>query len=83
MGEGNDPRKPKDMLSEANNASEVMVILSAAIGESDNVVPKPRVFPGFPSDGRTLEALHLATGAPEGLEPLAEPFGQELEELRE
>jgi uncharacterized protein with PhoU and TrkA domain len=25
----------------------------------------------------------LATGAPEGLEPLAELFGQELEELRE
>jgi uncharacterized protein with PhoU and TrkA domain len=25
----------------------------------------------------------LATGAPEGLEPLAELFGQEVEELRE
>jgi uncharacterized protein with PhoU and TrkA domain len=38
-----------------------------------------------PRDSYTLKGGDsiLATGAPEGLEPLAELFGQELEELGE
>jgi uncharacterized protein with PhoU and TrkA domain len=93
---------------------EVHPVLSAAVGESDEVVLKLSVSTGSPADGKSLEGLQLetetgmfalavnrggrwtyrprgtyalrggdsvlATGAPEGLEPLAELFGQELEE---
>lgn len=96
---------------------EVHPILSAAVGESDEVVLKLTLVPGSPADGRTLGSLRLetetgmyvlavnrggrwvyrtrdtyalqggdsllASGAPEGLEPLAELFGQELEEMRD
>jgi uncharacterized protein with PhoU and TrkA domain len=106
-----------EMVWIVEKGEEVHPVLSAAVGESDEVVLKLTVFPGSPADGRTLEALRLetetgmhvlavnrngrwtyrprdtyalrggdsllATGAPEGLEPLAELFGQELEELRE
>jgi uncharacterized protein with PhoU and TrkA domain len=88
-------------------------VLSAAIGESDEIVLKLSVSSDSPADGKTLESLELETetgmyalavnrggrwtyrprdtyrlqggdsllftGAPEGLEPLAELLGQELE----
>jgi uncharacterized protein with PhoU and TrkA domain len=107
----------QEMVWIVEKGEEVHPVLSAAIGESDEIVLKLRVIPGSPADGRTLEALRLetetgmhalavnrggrwtyrprdtyvlkggdsllATGAPEGLEPLAELFGQELEELAE
>jgi uncharacterized protein with PhoU and TrkA domain len=106
-----------EMVWIVEKGEEVHPVLSAAVGESDEVVLKLRVVSGSPADGRTLEALRLETetgmyvlavnrdgrwtyrprdtyvlqrgdsllvsGAPEGLEPLAELFGQELEELRE
>ncbi len=106
-----------EMVWIVEKGEEVHPVLSAAVGESDEIVLKLTVVPGSPADGRTLKALHLetetgmyalavnrggrwtyrprdtytlqggdsllATGAPEGLEPLAELFGQELEELEE
>jgi uncharacterized protein with PhoU and TrkA domain len=107
----------QEMVWIVEKGEEVHPVLSAAVGESDEVVLKLTVVPGSPADGRTLKALHLetetgmhalavnrggrwtyrphdtyalkggdsllATGVPEGLEPLAGLFGQELEELRE
>lgn len=107
----------QEMVWIVEKGEEVHPVLSAAIGESDEIVLKLTVAPGSPADGRTLEALHLEietgmyvlavnrggrwtyrprdtytlqggdsllmTGAPEGLEPLAELFGQELEEFEE
>ena len=107
----------QEMVWIVEKGEEVHPVLSAAVGESDEIVLKLRVFPGSPADGRTLASLRLetetgmhalavnrggrwayrprdtfalkggdsllATGAPEGLEPLAELFGQEVEELRE
>ena len=106
-----------EMVWIVEKGEEVHPVLSAAVGESDEIVLKLTVVPGSPADGRTLKALHLetetgmyalavnrggrwtyrprdtyalqggdsllATGAPEGLEPLAELFGQGLEELEE
>src|SRR5215210_3866668 len=99
-----------EMVWMAEKGEEVHPVLSAAVGESDEVVLKLPVSPG---DGKTLDTLKLetetgmyalavnrggrwtyrprdtyrleggdsllVTGAPEGLEPLAELFGQELE----
>ncbi|HZB82831.1 MAG TPA: TrkA C-terminal domain-containing protein [Rubrobacteraceae bacterium] len=107
----------QEMVWIVEKGEEVHPVLSAAVGESDEIVLKLRVFPGSPADGRTLGSLRLetetgmhalavnrggrwayrprdtfalkggdsllATGAPEGLEPLADLFGQEVEELRE
>ena len=107
----------QEMVWIVEKGEEVHPVLSAAVGESDEIVLKLRVIPGSPADGRTLGALRLetetgmyalavnrggrwtyrprdtyvlqggdsllASGAPEGLEPLAELFGQELEELTE
>ncbi len=104
----------KEMVWMVERGEEVHPVLSAAVGESDEVVLKLKVSPGSPADGKTLEALQLetetgmyvlavnrggrwtyrprdnfmlrggdsllATGAPEGLEPLAELFGHETEE---
>jgi uncharacterized protein with PhoU and TrkA domain len=106
-----------EMVWMVEKGEEVHPVLSAAVGESDEVVIKLTISPGSPADGKTLEELQLetetgmyvlavnrggrwtyrprdtytlrggdsvlATGAPEGLEPLAELFGQELEELEE
>jgi uncharacterized protein with PhoU and TrkA domain len=106
-----------EMVWIVEKGEEVHPVLSAAVGESDEIVLKLTVVPSSPADGRTLKALHLetetgmyalavnrggrwtyrprdtytlqggdsllATGAPEGLEPLAELFGQGLEELEE
>ncbi len=105
----------QEMVWIVEKGEEVHPVLSAAVGESDEIVLKLTVSPGSPADGRTLGFLHfetetgmyalavnrggrwtyrprdtfalrggdsvLATGAPEGLEPLAELFGQELEEI--
>ncbi len=102
-----------EMVWVVEKGEEVHPVLSAAIGESDEVVLKLTVSPGSPADGKTLGSLRietetgmyalavnrggrwtyrprdtytleggdslLVTGAPEGLEPLAELFGQELE----
>ena len=107
----------QEMVWIVEKGEEVHPVLSAAVGESDEVVLKLTVSAGSPADGKTLEALQLetetgmfalavnrggrwtyrprdnytlrggdsllATGAPEGLEPLAALFGQELEELEE
>ena len=107
----------QEMVWIVEKGEEVHPVLSAAVGESDEVVLKLSVIPGSPADGRTLGSLRLetetgmyvlainrggrwtyrprdtyalkggdsllATGAPEGLEPLADLFGQELEELGE
>jgi uncharacterized protein with PhoU and TrkA domain len=107
----------QEMVWIVEKGEEVHPVLSAAVGESDEVVLKLTVSPSSPADGKTLEDLQLetetgmfalavnrggrwtyrprdtftlrggdsllATGAPEGLEPLAELFGQELEELEE
>ncbi|MDP8939675.1 MAG: potassium channel protein [Actinomycetota bacterium] len=106
-----------EMVWMIEKGEEIHPVLSAAVGESDEVVLKLTVSPGSPADGKTLEDLRLetetgmyalavnrggrwtyrprdtytlrgddsllATGAPEGLEPLADLFGQELEELGE
>jgi uncharacterized protein with PhoU and TrkA domain len=106
-----------EMVWMVEKGEEVHPVLSAAVGESDEVVLKLTVSEGSPADGNTLGALRLetetgmfalavnrggrwtyrprdtyvlrggdsvlATGAPEGLEPLAELFGHELEELEE
>src|ERR687893_767914 len=105
----------QEMVWMVEKGEEVHPVLSAAVGESDEVVVKLSVSRGSPADGRALGALQLetetgmfilavnrggrwtyrprdtytlrggdtvlATGAPEGLEPLAEVFGQELEEV--
>jgi uncharacterized protein with PhoU and TrkA domain len=102
-----------EMVWVVENGEEIHPVLSAAVGESDEIVLKLTVSPGSPADGKTLESLRietetgmyalavnrggrwtyrprdtymlrggdslLVTGAPEGLEPLAELFGQELE----
>ena len=102
-----------EMVWVVEKGEEVHPVLSAAIGESDEVVLKLTVSPGSPADGKTLGSLCLetetgmyalavnrggrwtyrprdtyalkggdsllVTGAPEGLEPLAELFGHELE----
>ncbi len=102
-----------EMVWIVEKGEEVHPVLSAALGESDEIVLKLTVSPGSPADGKTLEALQLetetgmfalavnragrwtyrprdnyalrgddsllVTGAPEGLEPLAALFGQELE----
>ncbi len=107
----------QEMVWIVEKGEEVHPVLSAAVGESDEVVLKLTVVSGSPADGRTLGSLRLetetgmyvlavnrggrwsyrprdtyslqggdsllASGAPEGLEPLAELFGQELEELRD
>ena len=107
----------QEMVWIVEKGEEVHPVLSAAVGESDEIVLKLTVVPGSPADGRTLSSLHLetetgmyvlavnrngrwtyrprdtfalqggdsllASGAPEGLEPLAELCGQELEELGE
>src|ERR671914_2099653 len=106
-----------EMVWIVEKGEEVHPVLSAAIGESDEIVLKLTVSPGSPADGKTLGSLKietetgmyalavnrggrwtyrprdtyvlrgddslLVTGAPEGLEPLAALFGQELEELEE
>src|SRR5215213_3448116 len=97
-----------EMVWIVEKGEEVHPVLSAAIGESDEIVLKLTVSPGSPADGKTLDSLKietetgmyalavnrggrwtyrlqggdslLVTGAHEGLEPLAELFGQELEE---
>jgi uncharacterized protein with PhoU and TrkA domain len=102
-----------EMVWIVEKGEEVHPVLSAALGESDEIVLKLTVSPGSPADGKTLQALQLetetgmfalavnragrwtyrprdtyvlkgddsllVTGAPEGLEPLAALFGQELE----
>src|ERR687894_702924 len=107
----------QEMVWIVEKGEEVHPVLSAAVGESDEVVLKLTVSAGSPADGKTLEALQLetetgmfalavnrggrwtyrprdnytlrgddsllVTGAPEGLDPLAELFGQELEELED
>ncbi len=104
----------QEMVWIVENGEEVHPVLSAAVGESDEIVLKLTVSPASPADGRTLGSLRietetgmyalavnrggrwtyrprdtytlrggdslLVTGAPEGLEPLADLFGQELEE---
>ncbi|CAA9463868.1 MAG: Potassium channel protein [uncultured Rubrobacteraceae bacterium] len=104
----------QEMVWIVEKGEEVHPVLSAAVGESDEIVLKLKVSPGSPADGRTLSSLRietetgmyalavnrggrwtyrprddyalrggdslLVTGAPEGLEPLADLFGQELEE---
>ena len=104
-----------EMVWMVEKGEEIHPVLSAAVGESDEIVLKLTVSPGSPADGKSLETLRLetetgmyelavnrggrwtyrprdsyvlrggdsllATGAPEGLEPLAELFGQEIEEL--
>ncbi|CAN5637599.1 potassium channel family protein [soil metagenome] len=104
-----------EMVWMVEKREEIHPVLSAAVGESDEIVLKLTVSPGSPADGKTLEDLRLetetgmyalavnrggrwtyrprdtytlrgddsllATGAPEGLEPLADLFGQDLEEL--
>ena len=102
-----------EMVWIVEKGDEVHPVLSAALGETDEIVMKLTVSPGSPADGKTLEDLQLETetgmfalavnrggrwtyrprdnyvlkgndsllftGAPEGLEPIAELFGQELE----
>ncbi|MGH3147244.1 MAG: potassium channel family protein [Rubrobacter sp.] len=103
-----------EMVWVVEKGEEVHPVLSAAIGESDEIVLKLTLSPGSPADGKSLGSLRietetgmyalavnrggrwtyrprdtyvleggdslLVTGAPEGLEPLAELFGQELED---
>ncbi len=107
----------QEMVWMVEKGEEIHPVLSAAVGESDEVVSKLTVSQGSPADGQSLRALRLetetgmyalavnrggrwtyrpretyvlrggdsllATGAPEGLEPLAELFGRKLEELGE
>src|SRR5918999_5764984 len=106
-----------EMVWIVEKGEEVHPVLSAAVGESDEIVLKLTLVPGSPAERGTLKGLRLetqtgmyalavnrggrwtyrprdtytlqggdsllVTGAPEGLEPLAELFGQELEELEE
>jgi uncharacterized protein with PhoU and TrkA domain len=50
-----------EMVWIVEKGEEVHPVLSAAIGESDEVVVKLTVSPGSPADGKTLEALELET----------------------
>ena len=102
-----------EMVWIVEKGEEVHPVLSAAIGESDEIVIKLTVSPGSPADGKTLEDLQLETetgmfalavnrggrwtyrprdnyvlrgddsllftGAPDGLAPIADLFGQRLE----
>src|ERR687898_588762 len=102
-----------EMVWVVEKGEEVHPVLSAALGESDEIVLKLTVSPNSPADGKTLESLELETetgmyalavnrggrwtyrprntyrlqggdsllftGAPEGVDPLAELLGQELE----
>jgi uncharacterized protein with PhoU and TrkA domain len=102
-----------EMVWVVEKGEEVHPVLSATIGESDEIVLKLTVSPNSPADDKTLDSLEietetgmyalavnrngrwtysprdtyrlqggdslLFTGAPEGLEPLAQLFGQELE----
>jgi len=102
-----------EMVWVVEKGEEVHPVLSAAIGESDEIVLKLTVSPNSPADVKTLDSLEietetgtyalavnrngrwtyrprdtyrlqgsdslLFTGAPEGLEPLAQLFGQEPE----
>ena len=102
-----------EMVWIVEKGEEVHPVLSAALGETDEIVMKLTVSPGAPADGKTLEDLQLETetgmfalavnrggrwtyrprdnyvlkgddsllftGAPEGLEPIADLFGQRLE----
>jgi len=51
----------KEMVWMVERGEEVHPVLSAAVGESDEVVLKLTVSPGSPADGKTLEALQLET----------------------
>jgi len=107
----------QEMVWLVEKGEEIHPVLSAAVGESDEVVLKLTVAEGSPAEGRTLGSLRLETetgmqalavnragrwtyrprdsyvlrggdsllaiGAPEGLEPLAELFGQNPEGLEE
>lgn len=104
----------KEMVWIVEKGEEIHPVLSAAIGESDELVFKLTVAESSPADGKTLAALRLEietgmfplavnrngrwtyrprdsfalrsedtllfTGAPEGLDPLAEMLGQNLED---
>ncbi len=104
----------KEMVWVVEKGEEIHPVLSAAIGESDELVFKLTVAPDSPADGKTLGSLRLEietgmfplavnrggrwtyrprdnfalrsgdtllfTGAPEGLDPLAEMLGQNLED---
>src|ERR687894_2420622 len=51
----------QEMVWMVEKGEEVHPVLSAAVGESDEVVVKLTVFPGSPADGRSPEALQLET----------------------
>lgn len=107
----------QEMVWIVEKGEEVHPVLSAAVGESDEVVLKLTVGSESPADGQSLGSLNLetetgmyalavnrggrwtyrprdsyvlrggdsvlASGAPEGLEPLSEMFGREIEGLGE
>ena len=50
-----------EMVWMVEEGEEVHPVLSAALGESDEIVMKLTVSPGSPADGKTLEALQLET----------------------
>src|ERR671921_2118830 len=50
-----------EMVWVVEKGEEVHPVLSAAIGESDEIVLKLTVVPGSRADGRTLKTLHLET----------------------
>src|SRR4028119_944110 len=50
-----------EMVWMVEEGEEVHPVLSAALGESDEIVLKLTVSPGSPADGKTLEALQLET----------------------
>jgi uncharacterized protein with PhoU and TrkA domain len=50
-----------EMVWIVEKGEEIHPVLSAAVGESDEVVLKLTVAPGSPADGKTLEALELET----------------------
>ncbi len=58
-----------EMVWIVDKGEEIHPVLSAAVGESDEVVLKLTVAPGSPADGKTLEALELETET--GMHPLA------------
>src|ERR671916_3085263 len=51
----------QEMVWIVEKGEEVHPVLSAAVGESDEVVLKLTVSPGSPADGKTLEDLQLET----------------------
>lgn len=59
----------KEMVWMVEQGEEIHPVLSAAVGESDEVVVKLTVAPGSRADGETLRALHLETET--GMFPLA------------